>query len=100
MKLYKYDVYNYSVEGNTKDGFEVKGVFRGLLDVVLPKEVVMNNKKLIRELKKPGLIEKGVHAGSIGVYGHPENTMYFFDLRRKAGGYCPLFEMRCKLTLE
>jgi hypothetical protein len=88
---YKYDLYDYEIWGNAKDGFQVNNVFFAASDVVLSESIVMDDWKLIKALKQLGIIKKGIHAKSIDIDGEADFTLYFNDARDG----CPAFELRC-----
>jgi hypothetical protein len=94
-KHYVYNVFDYGVQGNAKDGFTVDDVFLFATDVDLPESVVLDDKKLIKALKQIGIIDKGIQATSINIEGIPDLTIYFIDTRKVLGGFCPAFELRC-----
>lgn len=79
-----YRVYNYDVWGNKLDGFEVNDVYRG--DLV----TIDESKDLVSELRKAGLIKKGIHAKSVGIEGETGCTWYVTDNRNGR----PAFELR------
>jgi hypothetical protein len=94
-KYFVYDLFDYDVLGNKKDGFEVNDIYHVESGIVLAESVVLDDKKLIRALKKLGIVKKGVHAKSLYIDGEPDATLYFDDVRMEVGGFCPAFELRC-----
>lgn len=80
----RYREYGYDVWGNNKDGYEVNDVFKR--DIV----EIDDQKDLIKEMRKQGLIKKGVRSKSIGIDGEPGYTFYITDNRNG----CPAFELR------
>lgn len=99
-KHYKYDVFDYEVWGNAKEGFTVNDVFLFATDIDLPESVVMNDKKLIKKLKQLGIIDKRIHTKSIDIVGEPDASLYFNDIRQEVGGFCPAFELRCTAVYD
>lgn len=94
-KTYTYELVTYDLWGNPKDGFQVNDIIRVGEQITLPASVVEGpDKPLIQALKKRGWIPAGVHAASIGIEGEPEHTLYFNSVRRKDGGYMPVFELQ------
>lgn len=99
-KYYMYDLYDYEVWGDVEDGFQVNNVFHTVSDICFAESVVMDDKKLIKALKKLGFIKKGIHTKSIEIDGEPEFTLYFNDVRHEVSGFCPAFELRCTKIVE
>jgi hypothetical protein len=99
-KYFMYDLYDYEICGNEKDGFTANNCFHVESDIRLAESVVMDDKKLIQAMKKLGFIKKGIHTKSIEIDGEPEFTLYFNDVRHEVSGFCPAFELRCKKIVE
>ena len=89
-----YSMVEYDVWGNSKDGFEVNNAYVTEKDIVLSDDCLKSNKALIAALKRLGFIKRGTHSKSISIEGESEYTLYFSDVRRVAGGYYPIFELR------
>lgn len=100
MKYYNYSMYDYEVWGNKHDDFQVNNVFRTESGIVMSENTVFNDQKLIKALKDLGIIKKGIHARSIEIDGEAAFTLYFNDVRREAGGFCPAFELRCDKIID
>jgi uncharacterized Zn ribbon protein len=83
MKTYR--LYTYDVWGNEKDGYEVNDVFKSSELYSFDEKLSYEN--LIKELKKQGLIKKGLHVKSIEIGG--DDLTITFDYKGK-----PEFELR------
>jgi len=79
-----YRVYSYDVWGNERDGYDVNDVYRGDTVEINP------DKDIVSELRKAGLIKKGIRSKSIGNDGEPGYTWYVTDNRNGR----PEFELR------
>jgi len=77
---------SYDVWGNRKDGYEVNDVFPGRL------VTIDDEKDLIKEFRRVGLLKKGVQSYRVGIDGEPGYTLYVTD--NKTGR--PEFELRCE----
>jgi hypothetical protein len=82
----QYREYTYDVWGNHREGYHVNDVYRG--GVV----TIDDEKDLIKEFRKVGLLRKGVQSYRVGIEGEPGATWYVTDL--KTGR--PAFELRCE----
>lgn len=85
----RYRLIDYDVWGNDKDGYEVNQAFLTNTFIDLTDKIINDDKLLIKDLKKAGIIRKGIHANKIGILGD-DITMYFeykgrpeFELRRQ-----------------
>lgn len=83
----KFELIDYDVWGNKKDGYEVNSAFHTRQYYTI--DDTWDDRRLIKELKKQGCIKKGVHVNSIGINGD-EFTIYFeykgrpdFELRKE-----------------
>jgi len=94
MIYYVYDLYSYDTVGNKKEGFEVNDIWCSEKDIYISKDDLSTNKKLIKALKKLGILETVLHIKSIGIEGEAEHTLYFSDLRNNS--FKPEFELRFK----
>lgn len=84
-----YRDYGYDLWGNDKDGWHVNDVYRG--DTV----EIDDDKPLIPQLRKAGLLKKGIRETSILVEGEPGYTYYIMDGRKRTYGK-PAMELRCE----
>jgi len=82
----QYREYTYDVWGNRRDGYHVNDVYRGR------NVTIDDDRDLIKELRKVGLLRKGVRSYRIGIDGEPGYSFYISDL--KTGR--PEFELRCE----
>lgn len=81
----KYQLREYDVWGNEKEGFNVNDVYS--TDEIYEIDLDWNDKLLIQELKKQGLIKKGIRSKSIETSG--DGDTIYFDYKGK-----PEFELR------
>ena len=98
MIYYVYDLYSYDTVGNKKEGFEVNDIWCSEKDIYISKDDLSTNKKLIKALKKLGILKTGLHTTSISIEGETEYTLYFSDLRNNL--FRPEFELRCKKIID
>ena len=73
MKQYK--LYDYDVWGNEKDGYDVNNVWSTNEIYEISEKGMESDKQMIKELKKQGLIKKGIRFSSIDIDGD-ERTIY------------------------
>jgi len=83
----QYELIEYDVWGNARDGYEVNQAFRTnqFYDI----DPDWNDDKLIKELKKYGLIKKRIKKSSIEIGG--DEFSIYLDYKGK-----PEFELRCE----
>ena len=85
MAIEKYELIEYDVWGNARDGYDVNQTFRtGQYYDIDPDWA---DKKLISELKKDGLIRKSIKFKSIEIDG--DKFSIYFEYKNK-----PEFELR------
>jgi hypothetical protein len=82
----RFQVWDYDLCGNPKDGWEVNDRRKG--DVVN----INLNKDLFDELKRLYLIEPRIRRKSVEFEGEDDYTIYVNDVRNKSGN-CPAFEL-------
>ena len=88
----KYEIYDYDVWGNPKDGYEVNDVYSTGIEIEIPDEAT--DEQIIKQLKNVGFLRKGLHARSFSIDGEPEYSLYVESNARRLGGLCPICELR------
>ena len=84
MAKQTYREIGYDVWGNDKDGYEVNDVYkRGLVEIDPDKD-------LVKEMRKAGLLRKGVRSSRVQIEGESDYTLYVTDARNGR----PEFELR------
>lgn len=89
--VYQYELIEYDVWGNEEDGWNVNQAFHAHQYYFV--DTRWDDKILIQELKKQGLIKKGVKSNLIGIEG--DDYAIYFDYNGK-----PEFELRRKEKFE
>jgi len=74
----KYQIIEYDVWGNAKEGYEINNFFRTGRTVKVRKE---GNRALFEALKRAGVIKVGIRLKSVG-FEHHEHGVYVTDERR------------------
>lgn len=84
-----YELIDYDLWGNEKDGYTVNQAFRTGKTVSLLRSNLETDVKLIKALKLAGIIKKRIHAKSVTVDGESDSILYFghrgvpaFELRK------------------
>lgn len=85
-----YREYGYDIWGNKKDGYQVNDCYRrGIVEID-------DQKDLIKELRKQGLIKKGVRTKSVRIDGEHGHAFYITDNRNGM----PAFELRHEEVID
>lgn len=71
----KYELIEYDVWGNRRDGFEINEKYRTGVYVNIPDEA--GNVQIIRILKNAGIIKKSVRHSSVEIEGEEGYNLYF-----------------------
>ena len=86
----RYEIIDYDVWGNEKDGFEVNQAFYTGHYVDIPENA--SDAEVVRILKDEGVLKKTVRTSSVGIEGEEGYTLYFTHLPTAR----PEFELRAK----
>lgn len=78
MKKEKWEVIDYDVWGNAKEGFEINDMFRTGTYVMISED--MTDEKIIEALRRQGVLKKGIRSSSIRVDAH-EDDIWIEDAR-------------------
>lgn len=74
MTSRKYEIFDYDVWGNAKEGYDVNDC-RGTGEIITLKEDD-SDAKIIKKLRDCGFLKKGVHARSFDVEGEMDYVLY------------------------
>lgn len=90
----EYDVINYDVLGNPKDGYEVNDAhYTGLTITVNDDDT---DADVIKALQNVGFLKDGLHRSKFEVDGDPDYTLYVNATHSRYGGLYPLCELQAK----
>ena len=87
-----YEVINYDVWGNKRDGFEVNDAHYTGLDVFIHE--YDRDKDIIRALKEAGFLNKACRYSSFEVDGEWGYSLYINKITDDVGGLYPVCELR------
>jgi hypothetical protein len=89
MKTQNFQIYDYDIWGNKKDGFEVNDVYCTPLIVELKEEYTDNT--IIRKLKEVGFIKNTAKNCNFEIEGDFDHTLY---INYNGSYFMPMCELR------
>ena len=91
ITMNKYQLYDYEVWGNNKDGYEVNDILKTNTIISIPLNA--SDREIIRILKKESIIKNNIRFSSIDFEGETGFVLYFSH--HTQSHYRPEFELRC-----
>lgn len=90
----KYELINYDVVGNARDGFEVNGAFYTGTEIEVKETATKID--IIKQLKKIGFLKSNLRHSNWDIDGEVNNSLYITRTTAKLGGWYPVCELRTK----